>query len=342
MKVLKKQLKQGTIHVLIETGDDLWYCYTIIETGDVCTGKSEYKYKIPTTGKVVKKRVWVSLNVDKTEFRQETAHLRIAGTVVDGSEEVPRGSHHSIDVGEGVDLAIKKDRWMDFHLEKINDAVQSAGLRTLIVLFDRENAVFALLRPNGHEILSELKGDMPKKGFDEGKTSSFYKQISQQLVEYMQRHNAHRAVAASPSFWKEYLRKELSEDLVKKVVFAAVSSVDESAIGELLKRPELKQALAGERAAKEEELVSRALEALAKDKLVYGMNDLKKLLAEGNISELIVTEQLIMNSRRENTFHEVEALMRATADLGAGVHIISSRVGEKIDGLGGVVAVKRW
>ncbi len=337
MRILKKRLRQGIVKVLAETPDDLWYLYTIVDEGDVCTGSSEYKYKIGERS--VRKRVWISLRVEKREFRQQTGQLRLSGSVLDGSEEVPRGSAHSLDVQPGAELEIRKEQWLDFQLERLEDALR-AGTQTLVVLFDRESALFALLRPNGYEILSRLRGSVQKKAVDDSRTRSFYTEIVAQMREYLSRFGAEQMIAASPSFWKEYLRKVLPDDLKRRVVFASVSSVDEPAITELLTSAEMKQALSGERAAREACLVETAMEALSKDRLVYGMDDLQSLVKEGNLSLLLVTEKKIMETREEGTFKDVERLMQQATVVGARVHLLS--LSERIDGLGGIVAVKRW
>lgn len=344
MRLLQRDTKQGLAKVVVETADDLWYLHTLIDAGDVCTGQSDYKEKLGGTGEktqVVRRRVWVAVAVAKTEFG--SGSLRIAGTVTDGSEEVPRGSHHTLDVRPGDDLAIVKGRWLDYHEEKLREATESARLKTLLVLFDRETALFALLKPNGYERLLELRGNVPKKGLDEQKAHTFYADIVAKLREYDSRYGLQHAIAASPGFWSEYLRKELPPELARKTIFATVSAADESAITELLKRPELQQALAGQRAAREAGLVDELMAALARDRLVYGMADLQQAIAEANLSSITVTERAIGKAREEERFPELEAMLRAAADIGAKVHLLSTEEAmRRIDGLGGAVGVKRW
>lgn len=343
MKLLERN--KGAIKVVVETGDDLWFLHTIIDKGDRCTGDSEYKYKVggsDAKSSVVKKRVWVQVTAEKTEFSASTGHLRINGKVADGSEEVPRGSSHSLDITEGSKLTIDKERWLDYQTEKLEEALSSARLNTLLVLFDRESAIFALLKPNGYETLLTLKGDVPKKGVDEGKQHAFYKEIVTHLEEFIKRFGIDTAIAASPSFWKEYLEKELGPELKKKVLFASVSAVDATAINEILKRPELEQALKSQRVTRELRIIESMLGALAKDKLIYGIPDLLGAIHEGNIGEVIVSEQTIMRKKADDTFGELEMLLRAASDVKAKVHLLSTDAADKIDGFGGIVGIKRW
>jgi stalled ribosome rescue protein Dom34 len=119
VKILARDQKQGTAQLVVETSDDLWYLHTIIAPGDVATGQSDFKMKLGGSEektKVVRKTVWVSVRVENTEFSSDAAHLRIGGSVVDGSEDVPRGGHHALEVRPGFQLTLgtfrKKDLTM--------------------------------------------------------------------------------------------------------------------------------------------------------------------------------------------------------------------------------------
>lgn len=327
----------------VETADDLWYLYTLLDPGDVCTGQSEYKMKLQSGEKTksARKRVWVRLQVIKSEF--DTDRLRISGSVLDGSEEVPRGSHHSLDLHPGDSVTLEKERWLGYQKEKLQEALHAGSFQTLLVLFDRERALFVLLKPNGHETLLEIQGNVPRKGLDEQKTRDFYGEIVSKLEQYDQRHEVERIVAASPAFWKEYLRKVLPPELQEKTIFAAVSAVDESAVAELLGREEVKQALAHERAAKETALVEEMMAALAKDRLAYGLDDIGEAIRNGNVKTLAVTESQIRKAREEDAFDGLERLMRSAEDAGATLHLLSTEEAmRKLDGLGGIAGVRRW
>jgi mRNA surveillance protein pelota len=348
MKILDRNMKQGLVKVVVEAADDLWYLSTIIDKGDVCTGDSEYKYKVgagsggDSKTSIVKRKVWVALDVERAEFSTSDGQLRVSGKVVDGSEEVPRGSHHTLDLTEGSRITIRKERWLEYHLEKLEEAL-SARATALLVLFDREQAIFATLTPTGHEILLTLKGDVPRKGVDEGKAHAFYKEVADATEDLCRRKGAQHVIAASPSFWKEYLERELAPELRKRTLFTTISTVDETAINEVLRRPELQSALRAQRSTREAALLEGILTALAKDRLVYGKADVKAALEEGNASEVTVSENAIRKAKEEGTFDELDGLMRSASSIKAAVHLLSTKDAmAKIDGLGGIVGIKRW
>jgi protein pelota len=340
MKLLDRNQKQGMVRLMVETADDLWYLRTIIDKGDLCSGDSEYKYNLGSDGKsqVVKKKVFVTIKVEAVDFNST---LHINGKITSGPEEVPRGSYHSLDITEGSRITITKERWLTYQEEKLEEALVGTT-NTLLLLFDRESAIFALLKPHGYETALTLKGDVPKKGVDEAKQHTFYRDIVKHLLEFAGRGIQH-IIAASPSFWKEYLDKELTLELRGKVIFTGVSAVDETAINEVLLRPELQQALKQQRATRELLLLGKILEALGKDRLIYGKGDLLTALDAGNIAELTVTQSMMEKTKADGTFDELEALMRKASDIKAAVHLLSTATAtQKIDGLGGIVGIKRW
>jgi mRNA surveillance protein pelota len=343
MKLLERNQRAGMVRLMAETADDLWYLRTIIDRGDLCSGDSEYKYNLGSgrdgKSQVVKKKVFVTINAEKTEFGSGT--LRIQGKVTGGSEEVPRGSYNSLDITEGSKLTIVKERWLTYQEEKLEEALQGT-VNTLLLLFDRESAIFTLLKPHGYETALTLKGDVPKKGVDEAKQHTFYRDIVRHLLEFAERGIQH-IIAGSPSFWKEYLEKELTPELRSKVIFTSVSAVDETAINEVLLRPELQQALKQQRASRELHLLGKILEALGKDRLIYGKADLEEALAAGNIAELTVTEAAMEKAKEQGTFEELEGMMRKASDVKAQVHLLSTEGAmQKVDGLGGIVGIRRW
>lgn len=339
MKLLNRQ--KETVKLVAESADDLWYLYTIVDKGDICSGDSEYKSKLGGTdakSQVVKRRVFVTLKVEKVEF--DATMLRISGKVTGGSEEVPRGSFHTLDIAPGSKLELSKEHWLDYQTEKLEEAL-SVKSSTMLVLFDRESALFILLKPSGYETMLTLKGDVPRKGVDEQKIHNFYKEIAKHITEYLGR-GIESIIAASPSFWKEYLEKELG-DVRKHVTFATISTVDETAVKEILLRPELQQALKQQRSARELHEVGKMLEALAREKLVYGKEDLRQAILEGNIAEIMVTENAITKAKEEERFDELERMMRHASQINAAVKLLSTEDAmTKVDGLGGIVGIRRW
>ncbi len=326
-----------------ETSDDLWYLSQLVDAGDVVKGKTLRKIKPTEEAKAIRKPVFMILKVEKTEFSPEA--LRILGTVLEGPEDVPHGSHHTFNVETGTVLTIEKTEWLNYQIKRLKEAAESAAPKILICVFDREEALFAMMKRAGYVVLGTLKGDVAKKRMDE-KGKEFWPSIIKLLESYDARHKLDKIILASPAFWKEELFKVLKNDaLKKKIIQATCSGADESAIAEVLKRDETKHALQQERVSKEIKLVESVLAEISKGGAVaYGMDEVAKAVEAGAVKELLVTDGFINKRRLANTFKQLDVIMRAVDKQKGEVIIVSSDHdgGQKLDGIGGIGALLRY
>ncbi len=344
MKTIIRDLKKGLVKVQIENSDDLWYLNQIIEQGDIARCRTIRKIKIgdENNPKIVKKPLTLTINVENIEFHETTGNLRVAGKIIDGPDDIPRGNFHTFTLDQGKDITIIKKNWPKHLLDKLKESEQKTS-EYLVVIFDREKAIFAELKRRNYKILSSINADVQKKDAPKTKSDNIYKAIIKQIDEYLKRSDYQNIIAASSNFWKEYLMKELSEELKKKTVFATISSVDKNALNELIKRPELKTLLSKERIMQELVFIERVLEALAKEKAFYGIKEAEEKVNEGNIKLLLVSNNFIIKTRQEDSFGKLNYIMRTADKAQAELHIISSdEACKQLDNLGGVAGIKRW
>src|SRR3989338_7707209 len=247
MKKLKQDFKQGSVTLLLEHLDDVWWISQLLHPGDILSGKSYRKIK---TGKederssaAVKKPVFLHIRVEKVEYTP--SFVRASGKVEEGTEDVPKGSYHSFQLEPGSALTITKSSWLSYQKKQLEQACKAKPPLFLLVAHDREEAYFAIMKKYGYEILSILKGDVAKKQEGHSATGSFYAQVINQIKQYDEKYHPEKIILASPSFFKEDLIKECKETAVKKkIILATCSYVGKTSFDEILKREETKQALA--------------------------------------------------------------------------------------------------
>ncbi len=343
MKILQKDLKHGLVKVRIDSPDDLWHVEGIVEPADIVSGMTERKIKLGGSeekSKISRINVFLKIKVEKISFEE---NLRISGPIIEGPEDVPKGDYHTFNIEEGTVISIEKEHWSKYVLKKLDDASKQTAFHILLVAFDREDAIFALLKNNGYETLLEIKGDVAKKGLDEKKTG-FYKEIILKMKDYDVKYSFNSIILASPAFWKEYLLKELDDDVLrKKITLATCSSIDGSTINEILKRPELTTVLDKDKSSRESSLIEELLGAISKDNAAYGINDVKSKIDAGNISVLLISENLIRKMRSEKTYGQIDLMMEQAESLNAEIRIISSEdASKKLDGLSGIACLLRW
>lgn len=345
MKIIGTNFKQGEVKVKVENSDDLWYLSQIIDEDDFVKGKTLRKIKVGGEEReAIRKPVFLALQVEKIEFSANV--LRLSGKIIEGPEDVPRGSYHTFNVEGGTIISITKERWLGYQMDRLKEACQAKMPKILICVFDREDAFFAMMKRAGYEVLSQIKGSVAKKGVEGTVKGDFYSEIIHMLEEYDKRYELDKIVLASPSFWKEELFKVLKNDaLKKKILPATCSSADQSAIDEVLRRKEVQQALQEERVSKEIALVEELLSEISTQGIAaYGFDEVEQAATMGAIRDLLVTDSLIAKTREEGTFSRLEALMRLSDGIKAKITVVSSEHtgGKKLDGLGGLGAILRF
>jgi len=350
MKLIHFDNKKGELKVKIENQDDLWHMSQLIDPGDIVKGKTLRKIKIGEKDqrsiKIIKKPVFMDLLAEKAELSDHADQLRISGTVKEGPDDVPKGSYHTFTIEENSIFTIIKEKWLSFQLDRLKEATGSKGPTILICILDREEVFFALTRKSGYDILSRLKGDVQKKNDIEVKEANFYKDIIKVLEDYDRRYNPQYIILASPAFWKEELNAAIAdESLKKKVTLATCSSVDPGAVNEVLKRNEVRSIMEMDRASKEMQLVDSLLAEIAKDRnAAYGVRETELASEAGAVKVLLITDDLIQKSRRENAYSRLDNIMKTVDKMKGDIHIIRSGHdgGRKLDGLGGIGAILRY
>lgn len=350
MKLLHLNLKKGEVKLLTQSLDDLWYLSSIIEPEDLLQGKTLRKIKYTSSEEKskegTKKPVFIKIEVEKVEFSKYTNVLRVSGVIKQAPEEVPLGSYHTFNVDENTAITIVKGQWLKYQLDKLKEACAEQKSSLLICVHDREEAYFALFRKYGYEILAHIQGEVQKKREESIKKENFYRTIIAKLNEYVDRFQIKQVILASPAFWKEDLMKELNDNkLRQKIILATCSSATRNGIEEVIKRPEVKEALKLERTAKEINKVEELLTEIAKNNLaVYGLNETENAALIGAVKELLITDSFIQKSRSENLYNEVEKIMKTVDKAKGEIEIISSEHegGKKLDGLGGIAAILRF
>ena len=350
MKLLYSNLKKGEVKVLTQNLDDIWYLSTIIEPNDMLQGKTLRKIKTASSDErsreASKKPVFLKLQVEKTEFSKYTNVLRVSGAIKEAPEDIPLGSYHTFNVDDNTAITIIKEKWLKYQLDKLKEACSEKKSALLICIHDREEAYFALFKKYGYEIISHVQGEVQKKREENIKKENFYLIAINKLNEYVVRYKIKQIILASPAFWKEDLMKEIKDnDLKQKIILATCSSATKNGIEEVIKRPEVKEALKQERTAKEINKVEELFTEIAKNNLaVYGLKDTEEAADIGAVEDLLITDSLIQKSRSENFYNRIENIMKTVDKTKGEIDIISSEHegGKRLDGLGGIGAILRF
>ncbi len=350
MKIIHSDLKHQEVKVKVENLDDLWYLNTIVEEGDTLEGQTVRKIKIgeqaDQTPKIVKKTVFLRIKVTKVEFSKYTSTLRISGTVISGPEDIPHGSYHTFTIEDGTIMTITKENWLQYHLGRIKEAASQQTSKTLLCVFDREEAYFAVMKRYGYDVLSHIKGTVEKKAEKVSGVKNFYEEMLAMIEGYAKQYDLDHIIVASPSFWKEeFLRHVKNGEIRKKMVAATCSSCDTTAFNELLLRKEVEQALKQDRMTHEMKLVEELFSEIAKNNLgIYGMEEVREKAMMGAIKKLLITDTHIQKLREKEEYGKIEAILRAVENGRGEISLITGDHdgGKKLDGIGGIGGILRY
>jgi len=349
MKQIYFELKKGELKLKVENMDDLWCLSHIIEQGDLVRGKTIRKIKIGESDQrkvnIIKRNIFIEIRIESIEFHEYSSVLRVSGVITQGPEDIPKGSYHTFNLEQGSVITIIKKQWLKFQIDKLKQASVETK-KILVCVLDRDDVCFGLLKKQGFNLLSEIKGDVEKKADIKTRTGNFYGEVINKLYDYVKRYKIENIILASPAFWKEDLMKNIKDDEIKKkITLATCSCSGKEAIDEVLKRPEVKNVLSQQRIAKELKLVESLLEEISKNNLaVYGLKETEKAVTAGAVEKLLVTDGIIQKTRLNKSYEKIDQMMKNTESMKGSVNIIGSDHdgGKKLDGLGGIAAILRY
>lgn len=349
MQCIYQDPKRGIVKLKVTNLDDLWYLSHILTQRDRVKGKTYRKIKLGSESdrntRVIKKPFILEIEVEKVEFHKTLNILRVTGKTVEALEDIPKGSFHTLNIEPDSIITITKT-WLSYQKEKLLESLKEIKSTILICVLDREEATLAVIKPFGFDIIGELTGEVQKKAYDYKETKNFYKEVKEALENADKIYRPEHIIVASPAFWKDEVLKEIKDkELKKKIVLAVCNTIGKPGIQEVLKREELKTILKEEKIAKETKLVEQILKELSTNgKAVYGIKEVKEAVNIGAVELVLVTDKLIHKTREENTYEELDTILKAVDQQKGSIHIISSehQAGEQLDGLTGIAAIVRF
>ncbi|MEK6938054.1 MAG: mRNA surveillance protein pelota [Nanoarchaeota archaeon] len=347
MEISHADYRKGTVELRVNDLEDLWYLSHLIDPGDLVKGKTTRKMKIGDgeNAKVIKKTLTLTVEAETIEFSAAGNELRVNGKIKEGPEDLPKDSYHAISLEPGTDFILQKKNWLEYQKNKLKEATEKRSAY-LICLFDREEALFALTKKSGYEILTRIKGEVQKKSKDDSIKKDFYQEIIKLLEGYYERIKPENVIIASPAFYKEDLFKRINNSVLKeKIVLAICSDVEETSLDEVVKRPELAPLLKSSRLRKEKMLMEELLNEINKEGLaVYGFTESKKAIEGGAAAKLLLTDEFVAKERASGNYLELDELMKIVDSSQGEIHILSAEQesGKKLNGLGGIAVILRY
>ena len=368
MKLLKKQIsaKDGSGMVLLrpETSEDLWHAYNLLRPGDLVRCTTQRKVvKESATGSTQssKKRMMLTVQVQKVDFETDVLQVRLSGTVQSESDFVRMGAHHTLTLELNQNFSIEKNCWDQIYLDQLEDAVHP----------DRQAEVAAIVMQTGlaHVCLvtgaltitkARIEVNIPKKRTGSSNhakaITKFYEAVYQAVLRHIDFTKVKCVVLGSPGFVKDDFFKYLQQESVRredrsllenksKFVLCRASSGHKHALEEVFSDPNIMAQMTETKVAREVTVLNQFMKLMAADpdRAYYGYDHVAKANEELAVASLLVTDELFRNSDVKTRKKYVQ-LVESVRENGGEVFIFSSMhvSGQQLQQVSGVAAILRY
>ena len=219
MKLVDKSIeKSGVGHVglVAENSEDIWHAYNLIFRGDTVrawtTGEVEKEPATgsPTSGCV---RTMVSIQVEDTEFDDQTLTLHLMGRCVEENPYVKMGAYHELQIKGNIEFTVTKSYWDAITLERIDTACNpDPKANVAVVLMDSGTANVVLMNGTMTFFPEEIRHlQYPDKFQNVKAKKRFYESVLEAMLRHINFQVTYRILIASP----ELVRKEFFEFMMQ-------------------------------------------------------------------------------------------------------------------------------
>jgi len=340
MRILERDINNGSIRVLLEADEDVWHLFNVLTVGDMVTAsttrREEKQADKLRAERAEKKRMTLGIRTEKIEFSEEDIRLRVLGTIETGPQDI--GQHHTLIFEIGDNLLITKTKWKDSQLDRLDRAVRdSRQPRILFVSLDQDDATIAVLRQFGLKEIASLRSMRSGKQYEEKTKEDNYHAEIISKVEPLITDNM-PIVLLGPGFEKESLAEDMKSKGYRGIHVHHTGQSGMAGINELIKTGIGASILKESSVGVEMEAVEKLMAEIGKDGLAtYGPVEIKNAADAGAVDTILILD---LKLREEN----LDDLIRTVEAQQGKVLVVSGQhdAGKELAALGGMGALLRY
>ena len=329
------------IRIQLETDDDIWHIYNVLEVGDLVTA-STLRRDSSVTDKIraeraEKKRMTLGIRVEKIEFSEDDLRLKVLGIIENGPQDI--GQHHTLMMEVGDSPIIDKRHWKETQLERLKRAAADTNKpRMVFVSMYQDDATIAVLRQFGlKEVATIRSGRSGKQYQDDSKGGDYHGEIIAKLKLICE--PGMPLVLLGPGFEKEQFADSVKPAGISQSIFVYhTGQSGMQGVNELMKKGLGANLLRESRVGIEMEAVEKLMENIGKGGLAtYGNQEVADAAAAGAVETLLVLDSKL----REN---DLDPIVRSVEQQKGNVIVVSSQHdgGRQLEALGGMGAILRY
>ena len=343
MRILGQDPSGDGVRVQIETDEDIWHLYNVVEVGDLVTASTTRREEKAAdklrAERAEKKRMTLGVRIEKIEFSEDDLRLKLLGTIETGPQDI--GQHHTLILETGDSLLITKRHWRETQLERLKRAVaDSRKPRIVFVSLDQDDATVAVLRQYGlKEMATVRSGRSGKQYAEKSQADGYHDEVISKVVPLMEPNMP--IVVLGPGFEKETLAEDMKRsnpDLFKRIHVYHTGQCGMAGVNELIKTGMGGDLLRESAVGTEIEAVEQLMTEIARNGLgTYGTQQVRDAAMSGAVEKLLVLDSKIREQDLDDVVRAVES-QKGTVIVVSGQH----DGGKELASLGGMGAILRY
>jgi len=357
VKIIAKKTRRETVILQVETLDDLWILYNLIQVGDRIEGKTPRRI-IATDhedDKGERRVIHLKIVVEQIEFHEFANRLRAKGKIVEGPDDIiTLNSYHTFNIEEGSVFSLIKDEWTSQEWKMLDDAEKRKMVqKVLVIAIDAGDATFGEIGDYYTKTSITVSEHIPGKRYGDVKDDSearnaFFAEVFKVIETMLHATKYTKIVIAGPGFTREHFMEyciKKNPTLKPLLMTENVSSATVSGIHELMHKQTIQLLLKDTRIVEESNLVEEFFTRLGKETqdIAYGYDEIKKAADMSAIQDLLITDEVMrrVNAQKDQVIFDL--LKNIEVNRGK-ITVISTLhdAGKKIKGLGGMAATLRF
>jgi protein pelota len=346
VRLLHHDATTGLYRLRIETPSDLWRVTRFIHPGEI-VGASTTRRDPEAPAEVSgaersRRRAFLAVRAEQVEFHGFSKHVRITGPIVEGPFDI--GRHHTLDLGEGDDVAVAKPRPSAADRTILDEGLKGTDDPTIVIAaVDWGDSSIVRVRGRAIEPVADVRRTIAGKRYEGGQGEKDRAAYVDELLALLRREGAAATVllVVGPGFLKEELQKRIAEgepELIKKLKVYSTAESGRVGVDELLRSGKATEALRGSVAAEESEVVERLVRSLGGgSRTALGAAEVAEAVDSGAVETLLLSESLLADAILAPTLDRARAArvrIFVVRDEGEGGH--------RLTALGRVAAILRY
>ena len=295
MRILGQDPSGEGVRVQIETDEDIWHLYNVIEVGDLVTASTTRREEKSAdkirAERAEKRRMTLGVRIEKIEFSEDDLRLKLLGTIETGPQDI--GQHHTLILETGDSLLITKRHWRETQTERLKRAVaDSRKPRIVFVSLDQDDATVAVLRQFGlKEVATVRSGRSGKQYAEKPQVDGYHDEVISKVVPLMEPNMP--VVVLGPGFEKVHVYH------TGQCGMAGVNELIKTGMGGDL----LRESAVGA----EIEAVERLMTEIARNGLgTYGTSEVRDAAMSGAVETLLVLDSKVREQDLDDVVRAVE------------------------------------